>query len=659
MKSGEPIHVLLVEDNPGDVALLKIMLEEECTSGVLIEVTSRVSEALVRLDKGGIDVVLLDLTLPDACGTEALEILKDHISRVPVIVQTGLDDDELAVKAMQLGAQDYITKGKPDGRLLLRRIRQAIERIRTARDLAEQRRRLDALLENVPDRVYFKNRDGTFIQVNPALAQLYGFASPDQIVGKTDADFFTAEHAQQALSDEEAVLRTGKPIIGKMEKETFPDGRATWALTTKMPLRDESGAIVGTFGVSRDITELKTAEIAMRGSEERYRRLLDSVTDYVYTVVLSQGLVVSTQHGPGCHAVTGYLPEEFENDSMLWHRIIFHEDRETVVNSVHTAVKDDAAFEIEHRITRKDGAVRWVRNKHVPRRDAAGHIVFYDGLMSDITDRKRADEDLRAAQSQLMQLEKLHSIGQLAAGVAHEVKNPLQVILVGLQYLSDSATASDRQTLSVISEMHDAVQRADAVVQDLLDFSSPRELGMQPRPINALLEKALRFVRHDLSKAGVKVVTNFADKLPDALVDATKIEQVFVNLFTNACHAMPAGGTLSVITSEKVMGSADTPRHETGDRSGVRLRTGEKVIIVEVRDTGTGVAKEKLGRIFEPFYTTKSTGKGTGLGLSVTQKIMDLHRGKISIENHPEGGVIATLTLKAIKPGQTAPKDRP
>jgi len=656
--SGEPINVLLVEDNPGDIALLKLMLTDECEDRIFVETATRVSEAVKRLDCRAFDVVLLDLTLPDAQGLEALIHLHEHACRVPIIVQTGLDDDDLAVKAMQLGAQDYIAKGKPDGRLLVSRIRQAIERTRTARELAEQRRRLDALLENIPDRVYFKNREGAFIQVNPALARLYGFEDPSQVVGKTDSDFFTPEHASQARADEDDVFRTGKPIIGKMEKETFPDGRTTWALTTKMPLKDETGAIVGTFGVSRDITELKTTEIALRTSEERYGRLLDSVTDYVYTVVLENGRATSTQHGPGCYPVTGYSPYEFHADPWLWHRIIFPEDREAVMNSLTQAAKDGAAFEIEHRLIRKDGTTRWVRNKQVPRRDSTGRIVSYDGLMSDITEKKRADEELKAAQSQLMQLEKLHSIGQLAAGVAHEVKNPLQVILIGLEYLRDASLAGEEETRSVLNEMHHAVQRANGVVQDLLDFASPRELGMQPRSINTLLEQALRFVRHDLKAAQIQVIKQFAPDLPDALVDPNKMEQVFVNLITNACHAMPNGGTLTVGTRQKTVTHADAVPHDAGDRSGIWFRAGEQAVVVEIRDTGTGVAPGMIGKIFEPFFTTKNTGKGTGLGLSVTRKIMDLHRGKISIENHPEGGVIATLTLNATKPEDGNPKER-
>ena len=656
--TGNPINILLVEDNPGDVALLKVMLAEECGDLIAIATATRVSEAVAKLDAGGVDVVLLDLTLPDAQGIEALVHLQAHAHRIPIIVQTGLDDDDLAVKAMQLGAQDYITKGKPDGRLLVSRIRQAIERTRTARELAAQRRRMDALLQNIPDRVYFKTREGAFIQVNPALARLYGYEDPLQVIGKTDADFFSLEHARQARADEDEVISTGNPIVGKMEKETFPDGRTTWALTTKMALKDESGAVVGTFGVSRDITELKTTEIALRGSEERYARLLDSVTDYVYTVVLENDQVVSTEHGPGCLAVTGYSPEEFAVDRYLWHRIMFHEDREAVVQSLMQAAKDGAAFEVEHRLIRKDGEIRWVRNKQVPRRDASDRIVSYDGLMSDITEKKRSDDELKAAHAHLMQLEKLHSIGQLAAGVAHEVKNPLQIILIGLQYLADSHVGSELQLQSVLAEMNDAVRRANCVVQDLLDFSSPRELGMQPRSINALIEKSLRFVRHDLQTASIHILKNLAPDLPDALVDANKMEQVFVNLITNACHAMPSGGTLTVTTRMKPMDHGDFAPHVAGDRSGIGFRPGEKAILVEIRDTGTGVPPATLGKIFEPFFTTKSTGKGTGLGLSVTRKIMDLHRGKISIENHPGGGVIATLTLRLAKPAIGKTKER-
>ena len=161
-----------------------------------------------------------------------------------------------------------------------------------------------------------------------------------------------------------------------------------------------------------------------------------------------------------------------------------------------------------------------------------------------------------------------------------------------------------------------------------------------------------------MQTASIHILKNLAPDLPDALVDANKMEQVFVNLITNACHAMPSGGTLTVTTRMKPMDHGDFAPHVAGDRSGIGFRPGEKAILVEIRDTGTGVPPATLGKIFEPFFTTKSTGKGTGLGLSVTRKIMDLHRGKISIENHPGGGVIATLTLRLAKPAIGKTKER-
>jgi len=662
-----PIRVLMIEDNPGDVALMEAMLAEAKGVRFIAESASRLSAGLERMTAEKFDVVLLDLTLPDAKGVDAVRKVRQAAPSIPVVVLTGLDDEELALSSMHSGAQDYLVKGTVDSRLLVRSIRYAIERTRTERELGEQRQRLALLLDNAPDRIYFKDTEGRFLQVNPALAHYFGLDHAHQAIGKSDADFFLEEHASEAMADEREIMLTGKPMVGRVERETFPDGRVGWSLTTKMPLRDETDAIIGTFGLSRDITGLKTAEQALRSSEDRYIRLLDSVTDYVYSVELKDGQAVSTSHGPGCLAVTGHSPDEFKNDPWLWHRIIHPEERDGVIRNVTQTTSEGAALEIEHRIIRRDGVVRWVRNKHVPRYSREGTLVSYDGLMSDITERRlardelvatnerltkvladltKSHEELKAAQSQLMQAEKLHSIGQLAAGVAHEVKNPLQVILVGLQYLNDCPVAAQEQTRSVLDEMNHAVKRANVVIGDLLDFASPRELGMHERSINALIEQSLRFVAYEFSQSKIKLAMNLEKELPACRVDPTKIEQVFVNLFTNAAHAMPDGGTLTVRTSQHVVVAQEIP-HTRGDRSGIRLRTGDRAIVVEIQDSGTGIPEEHMQKIFDPFFTTKNTGKGTGLGLSVTRKIIDLHGGQIGIRNNPNGGVTVKIVLKA------------
>ena len=442
----------------------------------------------------------------------------------------------------------------------------------------------------------------------------------------------------------------------------WPGDRSEHAVRARGKVyRDAAGQAVRMTGVCWDVTERRQADEALRESEERYGRLLDSVTDYVYTVHLRDGPVLSTSHGAGCLAVTGFSSEEFQADSWLWHRIIHPADRERVVENVARMMRERTPVTIEHRMIRRDGDVRWVRNKQVPRYDHAGRLVSYDGLVSDITERRQAEEkvrviltdltksheELKAAQMQLIQAEKLQSVGRLAAGVAHEVKNPLATLQMGMEYLRSMEIANDEIAAAVMDEMQEAVRRASVVVGDLLNLSSPKELGMREVEINPLIENSLRFVKHDILLQKIEVVCHLAPDLPRCRVDETKIEQVLINLFTNACDAMPEHGTLTVTSARRTLSASETA-YEVGDRAGVRFRDGERVVAIEVRDSGPGIPEDKIGKIFDPFYTTKPTGQGTGLGLSVARQIVELHKGRISIANAPGGGAVATILLKSL-----------
>ena len=456
-----------------------------------------------------------------------------------------------------------------------------------------------------------------------------------------------------------AAVHDGAPFDTQYNIVAPEDGSIRAVRARGKVYRDQDGKAVRMTGVCWDITARRRADEALRESEQRYGRLLDSVTDYVYTVKLMSGLVTSTSHGPGCLAVTGYSTEEFQADSWLWHRIIHKKDQEMVVETIGRMMLQKTPQTIEHRLVRRDGAVRWVRNKQVPRYDAAGQLVSYDGLVSDITERKlvedqvrevladltKSHEELKAAQMQLIQAEKLQSIGRLAAGVAHEVKNPLATLQMGIQCLRDFGAAKDEQSAMVLGEMQEAVRRAGVVVGDLLNLSSPKELGMIETAINPLIELSLRFVGYETAHEQIEVVRHLAADLPACHVDPDKIEQVLINLFTNACDAMPDGGTLTITSALRTLDAGEVS-FEAGDRGGVRFRDGERVVAIEVRDTGPGIPGDKLGRIFDPFFTTKPTGQGTGLGLSVAKQIVELHKGRIGLANHPEGGAVATILLK-------------
>lgn len=271
-------------------------------------------------------------------------------------------------------------------------------------------------------------------------------------------------------------------------------------------------------------------------------------------------------------------------------------------------------------------------------------------LEAVIADLKKSHGDLKTTQLQLIQVEKLESVGRLAAGVAHEVKNPLAIILMGVNYLSAHLGSRDERTSQTLQDIDDAVRRADTVIKGLLDFSSSKTLELNLTDFNPIVEKACLLVKHELDKSRIALVKELKADLPLLRLDANKIEQLLVNVFMNAVQAMPTGGTLTVRTLTRPL----TQRGRgVGTREGDRFRVGETAVITEVEDTGTGIPHEHLGKLFDPFFTTKAPGQGTGLGLTVVQNIIDLHGGTIDITNRDGGGAKVTIMLKVRMPTTT------
>jgi signal transduction histidine kinase len=233
----------------------------------------------------------------------------------------------------------------------------------------------------------------------------------------------------------------------------------------------------------------------------------------------------------------------------------------------------------------------------------------------------------------------------MAAGVAHEVQNPLQILLMSLDYLAQRMTGTQDTVLDgVIDDMRHAAKRADTIIRGLLEFSHSDKLELKPQDLNTLIEKALLLVGHHLAVNHVKLQTDLGAGLPVLALDGVKIEQVFVNLFTNASDAMPKGGTLTVRTFQERLTET---RRDPGSREAGHFYAGDTVVVVEVEDTGGGIPLEVLRKIFDPFFTTKSTGKGTGLGLAIVKRILELHSGSIEIRNRKEGGAQCRLMFKS------------
>jgi two-component system, NtrC family, sensor kinase len=256
---------------------------------------------------------------------------------------------------------------------------------------------------------------------------------------------------------------------------------------------------------------------------------------------------------------------------------------------------------------------------------------------------KETYEELEVTQLQLIQAEKMDSIGKLSAGIAHEVKNPLAVIQLGINYIQKKLSVNENLE-GVIHDMEDAIFRADSVIKELVDFSASRELNLIKQELNPIIEESLLLVKHELTKHNVNVVNKLNDEIPQVEIDRNKLQQVFINLFMNAIHAMDGKGTLVVRTYTGIL-KEELKKHQLSNTGQHKL--SNNVVVVEIEDTGTGIEIDNENKIFEPFFTTKKAGIGTGLGLTVTENIIRLHNAYIDIRNRNEGGVIVSIMFKA------------
>jgi signal transduction histidine kinase len=296
-----------------------------------------------------------------------------------------------------------------------------------------------------------------------------------------------------------------------------------------------------------------------------------------------------------------------------------------VVASLFASLRE-ANQELEHKVEQR---TKSLKDEIGQRRRAE------DELRQALREVRDAQSELQRTQFQLIEAAQMESVARLAAGVAHEVKNPLMTLSLGADYYLNRRTpyADERQ---LAQDMKEAVHRARDVLNILLEYSRPRPLQLTNEDLHTVIENSLALVRHCLKKQRVNVVREFAPDLPPVALDRTRVEHVFVNLFTNAMQAMPRGGTLTVRTLASSIGD--------GSSGGVT---------VEVDDTGHGVMPEHAGKLFEPFFTTKPVGQGTGLGLAIVRRVMEIHGGSIRLENRQEGGVRATLQFNT-QPSKTS-----
>lgn len=387
--------------------------------------------------------------------------------------------------------------------------------------------------------------------------------------------------------------------------------------------------------------ERTLAHLSLGKSEKKYRSLFDNIILSTSITTLDGRVVMANR---GFEELTGYSKEE----SMAFKDISeMYVDRAQQKRLMSLLQKEGKVRDFEVTLKRKDGTL-YQALMNLDFIELAREQVVLTSML-DITERKKAEEALREAytklremQDQLIQAEKLNAIGQLASGVAHEVRNPLGIILQGVDYLKKRLSAKEEDILDTLTMLKDSVTRANNIINAMLDFSKVAGLGLKAEDIGPILESSLILVKTRLKFEHIDTIIEIKKGMPKALADKNKLEQVFINLLLNAAQAMPHGGKLVIRSFDKKL---EEIRSGVGRRGQDNFRIGEKVLLVEIEDTGTGIPEENLNRIFDPFFTTKGQ-KGAGLGLSVSRNIINMHRGLIYAESKPGQGTKMTVILK-------------
>lgn len=504
------------------------------------------------------------------------------------------------------------------------------------------------------------------VYANSAVAALTGH-SLSQLVGYRLPALLSREGGGRYPAGLEALLKEGRDCP-KVCRMTRRDGTQFWGELSTAPIREGNGRIVYWVGILDDVSEAKRAEQALQDSKERLDLVIRGSSDGIWDWNVKTGEVYFSARWK---SMLGYADYEIQNSFASWEGLLHPEDRAPALAEIQAYfLRKTPKFELEHRLRHKDGTYRWILARGLALWDADGRPLRLAGSHMDLTERKQAEEELRQAneelarsqrqlketvqalqashaelehaQMQLIQAAKMECIGTLAAGVAHEVKNPLQTILTGLDYLQGLLPEPAEGIALALSDMRDAVRRADTIVRELLQLSAQTGFEFKDEDLNAVVTRSLSLLNSELLAAQVEVVRGLAPSLPPVRMDARKMEQVLLNLFINAIQATTPPGILSVRTRSGCLGED----LQLNGRIAGQFRRGERLVVAEVQDSGPGVAPEHLARVFDPFFTTKPVGQGTGLGLAVVKKIMDLHQGALEIRNVPEGGAVVTLAFR-------------
>ncbi|UTP39831.1 PAS domain S-box protein [Phenylobacterium sp. LH3H17] len=495
--------------------------------------------------------------------------------------------------------------------------------------LATDDSRYRVLVDAITDyAIYMLDPDGRVVSWNSGARRFKGYEA-EEIIGDHFSRFYTEE--DRAADVPATALRTAAQE-GRYETEGWrvrKGGDRFWAHVLIDPIRAPTGELVGFAKITRDLTERRAAEEALRRSEQQFRLLVQGVTDYAIFLLDLDGRV--TSWNAGAQRIKGYAPQEIIGQ----HFSRFYTEADREAGEPALALRTAAAegrFEKEGWRVRKDGTRFWAHVVIDPIRDDAGVAIGFAKITRDITERRQAQDALDQARQALFQSQKLEAIGQLTGGVAHDFNNLLMAVLGSLELLRKRLPA-DPKARALLDNAVQGAQRGAALTQRMLAFARKQELELDGVDVPALVRGMTGLLQRSVGPS-IKLVMRFPPALPPAFTDANQLEAALLNLVVNARDAMPGGGTVTIGATAECIEPSAGPGLPAGD-----------YIRLAVVDEGDGMDEQTLARATEPFYTTKGVGKGTGLGLSTAHGLAEQSGGRLVLSSRPDHGTTAALWL--------------
>ena len=509
--------------------------------------------------------------------------------------------------------------------------------------LESERNFVSTVLDTAGALVVVLDPQGRIVRFNRACELTTGYTF-DEVRGKPFWDLFLIQEEVERVRAIFEELRAGYfPNQGENYWVTKEGDRRliSWSNTA---LLDSEGSVEHIIGTGIDITERKHAEEALAESEERFRNIVENANDIIYSLTPDG---IFTYVSPNWTDILGYDVSEAEGKSFA--PFIHPEDLQACLAFLQKVVETGKKQSgIEYRVKHKDGSLRWHTSNASCLKDEEGNVISFIGIARDITDKKAASEELKKAnqelretQSQLVQSEKMASLGNLVAGIAHEINTPIGAInsmhdtlMRAVEKLKDTLASTFpkeynenramQTSLKVILDANRVIatgtERVTGIVRSLRRFARLDEAELKEVDIHEAIDNTLPLVHHDL-KNRIEVVKEYGD-IPPIVCYPSRLNQVFLNLLVNASHAIEGNGE-------------------------IRIRTflQDDRVRVSIQDSGVGIPQENLDKVFDPGFTTKGVGVGTGLGLSICYQIVQDHRGKIQVKSEVGKGTTFTVIL--------------